>query len=466
MTSSPSAVYSHTTSCCPECRTLVPARIVVRDGRVFLEKLCPVHGIRAALICSDAAWYRESRAYVKPGQLPLARSVDAFRGCPDSCGSCPEHRQHACLPVVEITSACDLDCPVCLKNRKRPFRMTIGEYRSLLDRLFACEGEVPLMNLSGGEPTVHPDFGSFVRISAERGVMQTSVSTNGLRLRRDPALRALFRETGAIAALQFDGFDPEAYRRLRGADLLSLKRETIGLLEEDGVRYCLTATVMRGVNEGEIGKIADFFFRSKALSLMFQPAAFTGAASALDAGAGRLTIPDVVREIERSRFVRPGDFNPLPCSHYSCFALAYYLKIDDGRFLSLKEFLGRENYLRVIANQVLPGLEEDGFSVIKERIYDFWSAADAGGDNERILRRIRDILRELSATSFSPKRAFELGSASMKGIFIHHFMDAETFDLGRLMKCCNPYPQADGRLVPMCAQNIFFQDGDAGRDRS
>ncbi len=459
MTGSFPAVYSHTTSWCAACRALVPARIVRRDGRVFLEKLCTVHGIRAALICSDAAWYRDSRAYVKPGQLPLARSVDTFRGCPDSCGSCPEHRQHVCLPVVEITSACDLDCPVCLKNRKKTFRMTTVEYRSVLDRLFACEGEIPLLNLSGGEPTVHPDFESFLRIAAERGVMQTSVSTNGLRLRRDPALRALFRETGAIAALQCDGFDPDAYRRLRGADLLPLKRETIALLEEEGVRYCLTATVMRGVNDGEIGPIVDFFFRSHALSLMFQPVAFTGAAGALDAESGRLTIPDVVRGIEGSRFVRPGDFNPLPCCHPSCFALSYYLKIDDEEYLSLKEFLGRENYLRVIANRALPGLESDGFSVIKERIYDFWSAGDSGGDNERILRRIRGILRELSATPFSPRRAFELGSASMKGIFIHQFMDRDTLDLGRLMKCCNCYPQADGRLVPMCAQNVFFQDG-------
>lgn len=458
MTGRPPALYSHTTSLCPDCRALVPARIVERDGRIFLEKLCPAHGIRAVVICPDPAWYRESRAYVKPGRLPRVRSVDAFRGCPDSCGSCPEHRQHACLPVVEITNACDLDCPVCLKSRKRPFEMTIAEYRLLLDRLFACEGEVQVLNLSGGEPTLHPDFESFLRIPAERGVMQTSVSTNGLRLHRDRELRDLFRKTGAIAALQFDGFDPEAYRRLRGADLLSLKVETIGLLEEEGVRYTLTATVMRGVNDGEIRGIVDFFFGSKALSLMFQPAAFTGAASALDAGAGRLTIPDVVREIERSRFVREGDFNPLPCSHYSCFALSYYLKIEDERFLGLKEFLGRENYLRVIANRTLPGLEEDGYSIIKDRIYDFWSAADSGGDNERILRRIREILRELSATPFTPKRAFELGSASMKGIFIHHLMDRDTFDLGRLMKCCNPYPQADGRLVPMCAQNLFRQD--------
>lgn len=449
-------LYSYTRAVCTRCGNIVPARIVEKDSLIRLEKLCPDHGISAVTICSDPDWYRQSRSYVKPGQSPDEKSVETFGGCPDSCGLCPEHRQHTCLPVIEITSACNLDCPVCLKDLKKPFEMTTSEYRFVLERLFACEGRVPVINLSGGEPTLHPEIEELIRISASCGVMQTTVSTNGLRLLTDKGLRDLFRETGTIVALQFDGFNREASLRLRGRDISDMKRELIDILEKEGIRYSLTATVMNGVNEDEISDITDFFFLSEALSLMFQPVAFTGAAAALDAESGRLTIPDVVREIEKSRFVTPGDFNPLPCSHYSCFALSYYLKLEEEMFLGLKEFLGRENYLSLIANRTLPGLDENGFDLIKQRIYDFWSAADGSRDNESLLQRVRSILRELSSTPFSPKRAFELGSASMKGIFIHHFMDRDTLDITRLMKCCNHYPQADGRLVPICAQNIFF----------
>jgi uncharacterized radical SAM superfamily Fe-S cluster-containing enzyme len=445
-------LYSHTTAICPVCNQLVPARIVENDGRIRLEKLCPVDGISDALICSDPDWYRDSRAYVKPGQSPLGLTVGKFNGCPDSCGLCPEHRQHTCLPVVEITNACNMSCPVCLKDLKQPFGMGAAEYRSVLEKLRDCEGSIPVINLSGGEPTVHPDFEKFIRISGECGVMQTTVSTNGLRLLEDSSLRDLFRDTGTIAALQFDGFKPATWQKLRGCDLSAMKLKLIEVMEAEGIRYSLTATVMNDVNDHEITAITDYFFASKAVSLMFQPVACTGTAMHL-ANENRLTIPDVVHRIEKSRFVKEGDFNPLPCSHYSCFALSYYLKLDEEKFLSLKEFLGREQYLDVIANRTLPGLDEDGYALIKERIYDFWSAADSSGDNEKVLQRIRTILRELSATPFSPKRAFELGSASMKGVFIHHFMDNETFDLGRLMKCCNHYPQADGRLVPICAYN-------------
>lgn len=448
----PDAVYAHTTALCPVCNSLVPARVVERNGRIELDKLCPQHGISAPLICSDPAWYRTGRAYVKPGQAPLALSNDTFSGCPDSCGLCPEHRQHTCLPVIEITSACNLDCPVCLKDRTSPFGMSAAEYRHVLLQLQGCEGGIPVLNLSGGEPTLHPEFAEILAISADCGVMQTTVSTNGLRLLEEGELRKLFRETGTIAALQFDGFEAETWQRLRGVDLAAQKLELIALLEAEGVRYSLTATVQNGVNAQEITAITDFFFRSQALSLMFQPVAFTGAATLLNPGE-RLTIPDVVRRIEQSVFVQTGDFNPLPCCHPNCFALAYYLKLDDGEFLGLKDFLGRDNYLELIANRTLPGLDAAGYGLIRERIYDFWSAADSSNNNERVLQRLRAILRELAATPFTPKRAFELGSASMKGIFIHHFMDRDTFDLGRLMQCCNHYPQIDGRLLPICAQN-------------
>jgi uncharacterized radical SAM superfamily Fe-S cluster-containing enzyme len=440
---------------CPSCGNLVPGRTIERDGRILLEKLCARHGVSSVVISSDVSWFRESRSYVKPGQAPLSRSADRFAGCPESCGLCSEHRQHTCLPVIEINSACDLDCPVCLKNFPRAFRMTVEEYRGILEKLLSCEGAVPVVNISGGEPTIHPEFEEILRASAQSRVMQTTVSTNGIRLHRDQRMRDLFKETGTIVALQFDGFRPETFTTLRGRDLSAMKLELVSLLEKEGIRYSLTATVMKGVNDREIGAIADFFFQGKGVSLMFQPAAFTGKAARLDATIGRLTIPDVVREVRKSRYVREGDFNPLPCSHYSCFALAYYFDLGAGEFLSLKDFLGKEDYFNVISNRTLPGLEEAGFSLIKERIYDFWSAADSSDRQERVLTRIRGILRELSAAPFSPQRAFALGSASMKGVFIHHFMDADTFDLGRLMKCCNHYPQADGRLVPICAQNLF-----------
>ncbi len=448
-------LYSHTLALCPECREKVPARIVERDSHIDLQKFCPAHGISEAVICSDVQWYQESRHYVKPGQTPLCRTVSEFHGCPESCGLCPEHQQHSCLPVIEITSRCNLNCPICLKNHSHRFEMNVEEYAFVLDRLLDYEGIMPVINLSGGEPTIHPDIEQFLRLAAEKGIMQTTVSTNGIRLLQDEGLRKVFRATETIVALQFDGFQSETYHYLRGRDLAEKKQQLMRILEEEGINYSLVATLAEHVNDHEITAIVDFFFESHALSLMFQPAAFTGNASKLPAEGLRVTIPDVVKEIEKSQYVSKGDFNPLPCSHFSCFALAYYLFVAEGNFLSLKKFLGKEQYLDVIANRTLPGLDSSGYGMMKEKIYEFWSAADSSSSNEQVLKRIRHVLQEMNSPDFTPKKAFALGTESMKAIFIHQLMDVFTLDFGRLMKCCNHYPQIDGRLIPMCAMNTF-----------
>jgi uncharacterized radical SAM superfamily Fe-S cluster-containing enzyme len=448
-------LYSHTMALCPKCKEKVHARVVEKDSQIYLEKFCPVHGNSRALICSDARWYQESIYYIKPRQQPLSRSVKEFQGCPESCGLCPEHQQHTCLPVIEITNTCDLNCPICLKNHTTPFQMSLDEFYGILDRLLECEGTVHVINLSGGEPTLHPDIKRFLCLPADKGIMQTTVSTNGNRLLSDKDLRRVFKDTDTIVALQFDGFRPETYQYLRGTDLSKKKQQIIHILEEEGIKYSLVATVAKTVNDTEITSIVDFFFESQAVSLMFQPAAFTGNATNLPVEELRVTIPDVVKEIEKSRYVSPGDFNPLPCSHFSCFALAYYLIVEEGNYLSLKDFLGKDDYLNVVANRTLPGLDSSGYSMIKEKIYEFWSAADSSSSNEQVLKRIRRVLQEMNSPDFTPKKAFSLGTDSMKAIFIHQFMDVHTLDFGRLIKCCNHYPQVDGRLIPMCALNVF-----------
>lgn len=453
-------IFNYTMALCPVCRAKVQARIIEVEGKVYLEKLCGEHGSSRVMISSDAEWYGNSVQYVKPRQIPLEFNVKEFKGCPESCGFCPQHQQHTCLPVIEIITDCNMSCPVCLKNLDPKFRMSRDEFAGIVDMLLRCEERVDVLNISGGEPTLHPELIDFLHLTRERGVMQSTVSTNGLIFLRSPQFRARFKETGAIVALQFDGFQPRTYEVLRGQDLAKEKLEIIRILEEEGIRYSLITTLANGVNAGEgndeITDIVNFFFESKAISLMFQPIALTGEAAQFD-DTVRITIPDVVHAIERSPKVHKGDFNPLPCSHFSCFALAYYFILGDGRFLSLKEFLGHDRYLDLIANKTLPGLDDNGFEAIRNRLYDVWSLADAGSLGEQALTRIQQALREASACDMTPQKIFSLGAESMKGIFIHDLMDAATLDFGRLVKCCNPYPQTDGRLIPMCAQNIFFQ---------
>lgn len=454
-------VYSHTQALCSHCGAKAQARIVRVDGRVEMEKFCPEHGLSSVLISSDVDWFDRSRSYVKPKHPPLEVGVREFRGCPDSCGLCPEHQQHTCLPVVEITGLCNMDCPICLKDRSLIPEMSVAEFEHVLEELMRVEGKVDVLNISGGEPTTHSRLEELFRCAAEKRVTQTTVSTNGRLLYQRKSMRDLFRKYDVIASIQFDGFDSAAWKTLRGHDLTEEKLALMGLLEAEGIKYSLVSTVAKGINDGEITKIVDFFFRSQALSLMFQPATYTAGARALSPGVSRLTTADVVREIEKSAFVAPGDFNPLPCSHYSCFSLSYYFRLEPGRYASLKQLLGQDRYLNIIANRTLPGLDSDGLGLMKERLYEMWSAADSSDDNEKVLRRIKELLARMNDPGFNSRKAMSLGFESMKSVFIHYLMDRDTMDLGRLIRCCNMYAQRDGRLIPMCAQNVFIQESHA-----
>lgn len=450
-------IYSHTTGLCSVCTKKVDARIVGVDDLIYLEKMCPEHGLTKALLSTDVEWYEESQYYTRPGQQPLARNVTQFTGCPDSCGYCPEHQQHVCLPVIEILSHCNMQCPVCMKRFGKQFMLTPDEFTGIIDNLIKTEGYVDVINISGGEPTLHPQFKELIMIALEKGITQISVSTNGLILLEDAALRIFFKEHGVIVALQFDGFQSSTYSFLRGDDLAVKKQKLIELFDAEGILYSFVVAVAKGVNDNEIQAITDFFFRSHALTLMFQPLVFTGNATEIDEEQHRLTVADIVHSIEGSAFVEKGDFNPLPCSHFSCFALSYYFLLDDGECYSLKRFLGKEDFLEVIVNRTLPGLDGEGYDIIKNRIYDLWSAADYSASNEKVLERVKNILQRISTQALSRKDKLNLGIDNMKAIFIHNFMDVHTMDFARLQKCCNPYPQKGDRLVPMCAQNVFFQ---------
>lgn len=467
-------VYSHTFALCPVCREKVQARIIQDNDSVYLEKFCPQHGRSRVLVSSDLQWYEASRNYVKPGQEPLKRNVDTFIGCPGSCGFCPQHQQHTCLPVIEITDRCNLNCPVCLKKFNQAFTLTPAEFEGIVRNLLATEGKVDVINISGGEPTLHPQLETLIQIALDNGVSQVSVSTNGLQLLKDKKLREVFKQTRTIAALQFDGFSPAASSFLRGTDLIAQKLELIKIFEAEGIHYSLVVTAARGINQQEIPGIADFFFQSRALTLMFQPIVFTGQAVNLGMEPVepktpadpmeqyRLTIPCIVRQLEQGRYVNRGDFNPLPCSHFSCFALSYYLQVKEGEFMSLKSFLGEENFLNICANKTLPGLDGEGFSIIQERLYEVWSAADSANLDESILKRIKSILTTLQGGNLTHRQKILLGAQHMKAIFIHHFMDLHTMDFARLVKCCNPYPRPGDRLIPMCSENVFASAGQGG----
>lgn len=453
--------FSTTKSLCQKCNKLVNAKVVFCEGKVYFLKHCVEHGPSQALISGDVNWYLNALTFLKPGTDPKAHSVENYSGCPESCGLCPEHQQHTCVPIIEITDYCNLKCPICLVKNRNSYFMSFEEFKHILDTLERCEEVVNLVNLSGGEPTLHPEIKKFTQYLATSKVVKASISTHGLTFLKDPDLIKFFRDNNMVISLQLDGFEPQTYKKLRGSDLSEQKKRIIDLLLQYQAPFSITMTLVKDCNEHEIPKLLDVLLSAdNALSMMFQPGAYTGFGGGAFNGhdpLNILTIPDVVKLIAKGSdgVLQESDFMPLPCSHPTCFALTYIMKTEGGNFTPIPRIFDLEDYLDIIKNNALMGMGEENLSRIKDSIYKLWTAAGVIPDRENVLKTIKTILKELNALDqgFSPQRFMSINEKHIKSIFIHHFMDAHTFDLARVVKCCQQYPQADGRLMPACVFN-------------
>src|SRR3954471_20387610 len=177
--------HSFSKGLCPTCRELVDGSRILRSGKVYLRKQCPRCGPSEALISGDADWFLKSLTYVRKSSQPLKYSTRTEEGCPKDCGLCPDHEQHSCLPIIEITNHCNLECPICIVQNRHNYHMSRAEFIATIDGLIEKEGVLDTVNLSGGEPTMHPEFLEFLDIAKRPEISRVSISTNGLRIASD-----------------------------------------------------------------------------------------------------------------------------------------------------------------------------------------------------------------------------------------------------------------------------------------
>ena len=462
--------HSFSRGLCPQCKRPVDGVRVIRGGKVYLRKQCPDHGESEGLISGDAEWFLRSLTYIKEGSVPLRHSTAVEKGCPDDCGLCPDHEQHSCLPIIEITNHCNLECPICIVQNRHNYNMTREEFGKILEGLVEKEGSIETINLSGGEPTLHPDFFEFLDMARARSeISRVSISTNGLRCATDPAFCDELARRKVYVSLQLDALSNPALRVLRGpGDQQGAKEKALANLERAGVRTTIVSTVAKGVNDDQIGACIKLLFERKfILSLTFQPAAFTGYGGEHFAPHDPLdviTIPDIVRaaEAQTGGLLTSRDFLPLPCSHPSCFGLTYLLETEGG-FTPFPRFLELERYLEIISNRGTIRPDEQLEDAIKGAIDEMWTSAGQVPDQDRIMRALRRaiFLMYPEERALALEERLHIGESLVKTIFIHAFMDVHTFEVDRIKKCCTHYALPDGRLMPGCAYNNLYRDRDA-----
>src|SRR4051794_548496 len=258
----PYLFYDVALSICSTCFRKVEGKIVFQDGVVLMLKHCPLHGAERVLIADDVDYYRRCREiFLKPPEMPNHFNTPVRWGCPYDCGLCTDHEQHSCLTLVEIADACNLHCPICYAD-SGPARQTyrsLAEIERMLDAVVLNEVEPDVVQISGGEPTIHPRFFEGLDLAKARPIKHLMVNTNGVRIARDAAFTERLAEyrNGFEVYLQFDSFEREALIELRGADLRATRMQALERLNALDISTTLVVTLKKGLNDGEIGKIVE-----------------------------------------------------------------------------------------------------------------------------------------------------------------------------------------------------------------
>jgi uncharacterized radical SAM superfamily Fe-S cluster-containing enzyme len=450
----PYVFHGQTSSLCSECLTLVPAKILVEDGQVFYQKRCRTHGTSRVLVSTDAAYWRLCHDYLKPGDRPLVHQTPTERGCPYDCGLCPDHEQHSCLALIDVNEACNLTCPVCFSDSspQRPLHRPLAEIERMMDTLVRSEGEPDLLQISGGEPTIHPEILEILTAAKRRPIRHVMLNTNGIRIAEDPEFvrRLADLRPGFEVYLQFDSLRPEAHLDLRGADLTRIRRQALENLERAGISTTLVVVVKRGVNDDELPAIIDHALEWRCVrGVVFQPVQDAGRNEGFDPARDRYPLSAIRRRIiDSGGAFGEGDIIPLPCNPES-IAIGYALR-KGGRIAPVTSFFPRDLLVEALPNAIT----FEKYPDLHKQVLEFFSLATTECNNEKKLAELLCCLPEVPLPE-------GLGYEDTFRVVIVEFMDAHNFCVGRVKRSCIHFVTPEETIIPFETYNLFYRDAAA-----
>ena len=433
-----------TQSLCPVCLKRIHAQLVKWGKHVYMVKQCPEHGeFRTLIWRGDVIDYADWSRPKIPSQPLHCHTQVSDAQCPFDCGLCPEHRQHTCTALLEITQRCDLRCPVCFADAGKAVQADpdLKQIDYWFARVMEAGGKCNIQ-LSGGEPTQRDDLPEIIGLGLQHGFEFLQINTNGVRLAKNPDYaRKLFDAGLKSVFLQFDGVSDATYRALRGADLWDLKQRALEHCGQAGLGVVLVPTLVPGVNVREIGDIVRFGVAAgcHVRGVHFQPISYFGRFPAPPADEDRITLPDVMAELEKQcdGMVLVKDFAPPGCEHSLCSFHGNYLRTPEG---GLRALSGKSGNKCCGA----PIVAAEGAAKSKDYTARQWAGPEPCSCNTPS-KSLEGFLDQVKTWTFS--------------LSAMAFQDVWNLDLNRLKGCCIHEVHPDGRLVPFCAYNLTSASG-------
>ena len=451
--SRPYLFYDVAICLCSQCLRKIEGKIIIQDDQVFMVKRCPEHGVERVLIADDVEYYKKSREqFLKPPDVPLHTNTPILHGCPYDCGLCPDHEQHSCLSIVEIADACNLRCPVCYASSgpDRPLFRSLEHVERMLDAVVRNEGEPDVVQLSGGEPTIHPQFFEILDAARARPIRHLMINTNGVRLAKDPefAVRLSEYRTGLEIYLQFDSLEEHPLRTLRGEDLRDVRMQALAHCNEHNLSTTLVVTLSKGLNDHELGAIVEFALTQPCVrGVTFQMVQAVGRIDGHDPVNDRLTLTGVRKKLlEQSDVFKSDDVLPVPC-HPDCISMAYAIKMDD-QVIPLSGLIPLDALLEGSRNTI--SFEKD--PTLQAHMHKLFSTNHSPESGSTALRELLCCMPKMGAPE-------DWGYDKVFRVIIMQFMDAWNMDIRSVKKSCVHFVHPeDGRLIPFDTYNLLYRD--------
>ncbi len=420
-----------TRSVCPVCLKNIPAELIRESGgKILLQKTCAEHGAFSVPVWQGKMdfdrWLMGTEA-LAPG---------CGEACPSNCGICSEHEIGTCCALLEVTERCNLQCRYCFADGGGEHTdLPIDDCKSAIRDIVRQCGK-PLLQLSGGEPTLRDDLPELVRFAKEAGCSYTQVNTNGLRLASDPNYVKALSEAGLdIVFLQFDGTRDEIFRQLRGRPLLETKLEAVRVCARNGIGVTLVPTVVKGVNDSNLGELISLAISMAPAvrGIHFQPVSYFGRYPEAPTAQDRYTLDCLMADISEQSGIPKESFLPSRCDHPLCgFHAGFLIRPDETlKPLSSITWSSRQR-----------GSERDN----REYVARHWLRAPE-----------EPVQRELREESFSEEMDFDTFLYRLRHrsltLSAMAFQDAMNLNIERLHRCSlHVYDQ--GKIKPFCARYL------------
>lgn len=442
--------YDYTLSLCPECLKRIDAKIVFEDEQVFMLKRCPEHGNSKVLIADDIDYYKNLRNYNKPSETPYKFNTKTHYGCPYDCGLCPDHEQHSCLTIIEITDRCNLTCPTCYAGSSPTYgrHRTFEEVKQMLDTIVANEKEPDVVQISGGEPTLHPQFFEILDYAKTLPIKHLMVNTNGIEIAKDFefAKRLKSYSPDFEIYLQFDSFEDSVLQQLRGADLVKVRMKALEHLNTLNLSTTLVVTLQKGLNDQEMGKTIKFALQQLCVrGVTFQPTQIAGRLEHFNHETDRITLTEVRRKIlEQCDLFTPDDLIPVPCNP-DALVMGYVLKLN-GTNLPLTRYINPADLLDNGKNTIV--YEQD--YELHNKMFEIFSTGTSTDRAQEKLHSLLCCLPQIEAPNLSYDNLFR--------VIIMQFIDAHNFDVRAIKKSCVHIVNKDNKIIPFETMNLFYRD--------